>query len=416
MELELLKEKYLGIPEGSLMQAAVLRDVMEEKVWPRRLDLEGGFHRDAELGRKTKAELHQELVDLSQVRGLFPPEIDGVGMPWIMEFLYPSIEELSRGDCGLLMDTLVPGWAFLAATKALNMDVLKDYGTLFTGPDMHHACLAMTEPHGGCNILDESMEGKTIRTTAVLDGDDYVINGLKLWPSGSGEAEYFMTVCTTDPSLGDEGICLLYHPRDVEGLSTGPNIHKMGMIFTDFNGWIKYENVRVPKKYRAAGPGKDAELWRDALAAARFLSAPMALGAAQAGFEIALEYTRTRIAGNKPVREHSMHAGMLADMAIAIEASRAYNIQVARMFDKPEQFGHWHEPFLSGKASGAKVMSSDTAIMVLNKAMELCGATAFTQQMPIEKYLRDVKIIQLWEGGSQLARMDMARSFYPIQT
>jgi len=103
-------------------------------------------------------------------------------------------------------------------------------------------------------------------------------------------------------------------------------------------------------------------------------------------------------------------------MAIAIEASRAYNIQVARMFDKPEQFGPWREPYLSGKASGAKVMSSDTAITVLNKAMELCGAVAFTQQMPLEKYLRDVKIIQLWEGGSQLARLDMARSYYPFQT
>ena len=86
------------------------------------------------------------------------------------------------------------------------------------------------------------------------------------------------------------------------------------------------------------------------------------------------------------------------------------------MFDRPEQFGPWHGSYLSGKASGAKVMSSDTAIMVLNKAMELTGATGFTQQMPLEKYLRDVKIIQLWEGGSQLARMDMARSFYPIQT
>ena len=416
MDLEYLKKKYLGIPEGSLMQAGVLRDFVEEQVFPRRLDLEGGFHRDAELALKTKAELQKELVDLSIVRGLFPPEIDGVGMPWRLEFLYPTVEELARGDSGLPLDVQIPGWTFMAATLAPNKRVLEDYGSKFTGDEMVHACLSMVEPGGGANICDETMEGKTLRTTARLEGDYYVINGQKLWPSGCGEASYFMTVTTTDPDLGDEGICLLYHPADVEGLSIGPNFPKMGMIYTDYNSWIKYENVRVHKDYRAAGPGRDAELWRDALAVARLLSAPLALGPAQAGLEIVLEHTKNRKVGNRAVRELTMHAGMIADMAITIEAARSYAINVCRMFDDKETFGPWRGAFLAGKASGCKVLACDGALDVLNKGMELMGAIGYTQNKPLEKYLRDVKIVQIWEGGNQLARLDMARSFYPFQT
>ena len=416
MDLEYLKKKYLGIPEGSLMQAGVIRDFAEENVFPLRLDLEGGFYRDKELALRTKAELEKGLVDLSIVRGLFPADIGGVGMPWRMEFLYPTLEELARGDCGLILDVQIPAWVFMAATFAPNKKVLEEYGSKFTGDEMVHACLSMVEPGGGANICDETMEGKTLRTTARLDGDYYVINGQKLWPSGCGEASYFMTVTTTDPNLGDEGICLLYHPADVEGLFIGPNFPKMGMVYTDYNSWIKYDHVRVHKDYRAAGPGRDAELWRDALALARLMSAALALGPAQAGFEIVLEHTKNRKVGNKAVRELTMHAGIIADMAITIEAARSYAISVARMFDDTETFGPWRGAFLTGKASGSKVMACDGALEVLNKGMELMGAIGYTQHSPLEKYLRDVKIVQIWEGGNQLARLDMARSFYPFKT
>ena len=416
MDLEYLKKKYLGVPEGTLMQAGVIRDFVEEQVFPRRLDLEGGFSRDAELALKTKAEIHKELVALSIVRALFPPDIGGVGMPWRMEFLYPTVEELARGDCGLPLDIMVPGWAFMAAALAPNKRVLQDYGSKFTGDEMVHACLSMVESGGGANICDESMKAKTIRTTARLEGDYYVVNGTKMWPSGCGEASYFMTVATTDPDLGDEGVCLLYHPADVEGLTIGPNFPKMGMIYTDYNSWIKYENVRIHKDYRASGPGRDAELWRDALAAARLISVPIALGAAQAGFEIVLEHTKNRKVGNKAVRDLTMHAGMIADMAITIEAARSYALNVCRMFDDKEIYGPWRGEFLTGKASGCKVMACDGALDVLNKGMELMGAIGYTQHCPLEKYLRDVKIVQIWEGGNQLARLDMARSFYPFHT
>jgi len=411
-DLDELRKKYLGIPEGDLLLSAAIQDYVDEQVIPRRLDLEGGIHLDEELAIRTKAEVQQGFVEFGLHKPTFPEEIGGLGMPLVAEWFYPVIEEMTRGDCGVHLDILLPCWVFLAAINTPNWDVLRDFGSRYCGDTLVHACLAMTEPGGGANIVDPTQEGRTLRTTARLEGDEWVINGEKLWPSGAGEAQYFMTVCTTDPSQGLNGIALIYHPRDVKGLSISRPKFKMGMIYTDSNCHMRYDNVRVPKRYRAAGPGKDAELWQEALAMARLLSGPMVIGPAQACLELVIDYLKDRKAGGKPIREHSMHAGIIADMAIAIEAARAYCYEVCRKFDKPELYGKRGDPYLHGKASGAKVMACDMSIMVINKAMELLGAIGYSKDMPVEKFLRDTKIIQLWEGGAQLARLDMTRSFY----
>ncbi|RPJ62538.1 MAG: acyl-CoA dehydrogenase [Dehalococcoidia bacterium] len=224
-----------------------------------------------------------------------------------------------------------------------------------------------------------------------------------------------MTLCTTDASKGDEGVAIIYVPRETPGLSFGPPEAKMGLVYTEYNGAIYYDDVRVPKEYRAAGPGIDSELLHDILTVGKIGTAALALGPAQAAFEIALEYTKSRFIVGKQVRERSMHAGMIADMAIALESARAYYIQVAKMMDRPDLYGRLGTPFMHGKASGAKVLACDTAIMVTNKAMELMGSMGCSEGMHVEKYLRDTKIMQLVEGGAQLARLDMARSFYPFE-
>ena len=224
-----------------------------------------------------------------------------------------------------------------------------------------------------------------------------------------------MTVCTTDANKGEEGIALIYVPRDTPGLSFGPPEAKMGVVYTEYNGPIYYEDVRVPKEYRAAGPVTDAEIFHDTLAVGRIGTCALALGPAQGAFEIAVEYTKQRYIVGKQVRERSMHAGILADMAISLEAARSYYVQVCKMFDQPEVYGRMGGSYLHGKASGAKIFACDTAVMVTNRAMELMGSMGCSEEMHVEKYLRDAKVMQLVEGGGQLGRLDMARSFYPFQ-
>lgn len=185
------------------------------------------------------------------------------------------------------------------------------------------------------------------------------------------------------------------------------------MRATDVNAAMHFNNVRVPENYRAAGPGKDWQLFRNNISWGRLTSAPMALGNAQAVLEIVIEYTATRHYGGKSVRNHSLQAAMIADMAIGIEAARAHYMHVAAMFNDRERFGNPGDEFLMGRASAAKVHACDVTERVCNMAMQLMGACGYSPDFHVEKYLRDSKIIQLWLGGGQLGRLDVAQSYYP---
>jgi alkylation response protein AidB-like acyl-CoA dehydrogenase len=146
-------------------------------------------------------------------------------------------------------------------------------------------------------------------------------HGQKMWASNEGIADLYCVVCKTDPNLADEGVALIYVPKDAKGLTFGKNERKAGMA-ADKNHPMFLENVRVPKEWRAAGPGADADLLHNNLIVGRIVTAAMATGQAQAVFDIVMNYTADRVVGNKPIRQHSLVANMLADMAIGIERRR----------------------------------------------------------------------------------------------
>lgn len=321
-------------------------------------------------------------------------------------------EEISRGDSGLALHALIVPWVMAAAMGARNKVVMDKFIPMFCEDIPRCGCLAITEPAGGCNIEDGAEHGRTIRTTAKLDGDEWVINGEKIWPSGASIADLYCVICTTNPNLREEGVALIYVPADTPGLSFGKPESKMGMKLTDVNAAIYFDNVRVPKEYRAGGPGVDWQLLRNNIGWGRLTSAPMALGNAQAVLEIVIEYTGTRFYGGKSVRNHSLPAAMIADMAVAIETARVYYLHVADMFNNRENFGNPGDDFLLARASAAKTYACDGTEMVCNKAMQLMGSYGFVREYHVEKYLRDSKIIQLWLGGGQLARLDVAQGYY----
>jgi alkylation response protein AidB-like acyl-CoA dehydrogenase len=325
-------------------------------------------------------------------------------------------EEIARGDSGLALHSLLAPWVMGPAMGARNTTVMDKYMPILCQDEPFTCCMALTEPAGGANIEDEAQHGRTIRTIARLDGDEWVINGEKMWPSGAGIADLYGVTCTTDPELGEEGVAFIYVPADAPGLSFGKPEDKMGMKLSDINAAIYFDNVRVPREYRASmEPGMDWKLLLNALSWGRLTSAPMALGNAQAVLEIAIDYSATRSYSGKPVRNHTLQAAMLADLAIWVESARAYYLHVSAMFDNRARYGLPGEKFLMGKASAAKVYACDVTERVCNKAMELMGSYGYAREFHVEKYLRDSKIIQLWEGGPQLARLDTARSYYSME-
>jgi alkylation response protein AidB-like acyl-CoA dehydrogenase len=220
-------------------------------------------------------------------------------------------------------------------------------------------------------------------------------------------------VCTTDPKKGDESITLIYVPPDAEGLSFGKPEPKLGLIYTDTNTSIYFDNVRVPKEYCVGKPGGEgARLLHECLTMGRASDGGTALGPAQAALEVMLDFTKNRHIKGKPVRERSMHAGIIGEMAMKLQAARYNYLTTAWMLDHPDLYGPLSSLQQLARASASKVFSTQTALSVIGKCMELMGSYGASPNYKVEKYLRDIWQVHLWLGGVQLSLLDSARRFY----
>jgi alkylation response protein AidB-like acyl-CoA dehydrogenase len=408
-----MPDKYLNVflTKQDLMMRDMIRSFVDKEIIPVRQQI------DEDKDHVIVNRILQQLTDLGTQKAAFPQEYGGLGDHSVVSAAVLH-EELGRGDSGICTARTVTGWAWMPALVANNKAVLDRFAPDFCGKDLKFGCFAMTEPGGaqgggGCDIENTHLHGTKIHTKAVLDGNEWVINGQKMWASNEGIADLYCVVCTTDPNLGDEGVAIIYVPKDAKGVAFGKNERKAGMA-ADKNHPMFLENVRVPKEWRAAGPGADADLLHNNLAVGRVVTAAMATGQAQAVFDIVLQYTADRVVGNKAIRQHSIAAGMLADMAIGIETARWSYLCAAWMYDHPEIYGPSTSPYVLSRGSIAKMHACDVAVSVCNKAMELMGSYGYVREYDVEKIWRDCKIIQLWEGGAQLGRFDVCRGYYDL--
>jgi len=400
----------LYLTEEDRMIAKTYRDFVEKEIMPYRDQVDGNH----ELVDKILTSMNKNL----RTQSLSLPEEYGGGGITSLVTMGVIHEELGRGDSGIGAAATVTGWCFQPAGVAGNKAVLDKFAPQFCTDELKLGCFSMTEPGGthgggGCDIENPMMEGRKIKTTARLEGDEWVINGQKIWGSNSGVSDLYCVTCTTDPELGNEGIALIYIPHDAEGI-TYDNFERKAGMEGDRSCVVNFDNVRVPKEYRAAGPGKDAEILHLCILCARINTASLVIGNAQATFEIVLDYTGERVVGNKPIRQHSIAAGILAEMATGIATAREFNFATAYMLDHPEMYGG-DPKFLMSRATMAKVYSADVAVMVTNKAMELMGAYGYSRDYHVEKYWRDCKMVQLWEGGVQLGQFDICRGYYDCE-
>ena len=399
--------------EEDLILRDLVRDFVNDEIMPVRQQI------DDDEDHAIVRELLQGLANLGFTRAIFPEKYGGSDMHSAVTLGLP-LEEVARGDSGIAVALACCLWPFMPAVWAQNEAVLDYFGPMFCSDELKIGCFNMTEPGGpsgggGCDIENPGMQGRRISTRAVLDGDQWVLNGQKIWATNSGIADAYLMVCTTDPSLGDNGIALIYVPGDAEGLSFGKFEKKAGMA-ADRNTTTYLDNVRVPESFRLAGPGEDARYFHANLTIGRLASAAMSVGNAQGAFETVLDFTGERVVGKiaKPIRDHSICAGMLADMAIGIETARLTYLSAGYRFDHPQEYGAIHSLEQLSLASIAKVYSADVAVMVTNRAMELMGSYGYVRDCDVEKYWRDCKIIQLWEGGAQLGRFDVCRAYYDL--
>ena len=325
------------------------------------------------------------------------------------------IEEIARGDAGIGLVTSINNWALAGAVYGRNSTVVELYHKMQKEKQPTFACFAMTEPASGCDVENlPEMHGRTINTRAVQDGDSWVINGAKRFSSNAGISSLYCVVCQTDAAKGEDGIALIYVPEKTKGLNFGKFEVKAGMQ-SDRNCDIFFDDVRVPLAYRAAGPGADAIALKRNISTGRVFSAAAAVGCARGAFEECLKYTGERQVGGRPIREHSIAAGILADAMTGIDSARAYYLLVANMMSDRKTYGDPHSEAMISHASAAKNYACKMANSTIGRLMELMGSYGYIRDFHVEKYWRDVKEIQLWLGGHQLGQFDIVRRLYPYK-
>ncbi|MBI4594379.1 MAG: acyl-CoA dehydrogenase [Candidatus Rokubacteria bacterium] len=254
-------------------------------------------------------------------------------------------------------------------------------------------CFALTEPQAGSDASNQ-------RTVAVRDGDSYVVNGRKLFVTNGREASAALTFCQTDRAKGRHGITALVIEKGPPGFLVPKTEDKLGLRASDTAEFV-FEDCRVPAASRLGEEGQGFTIALSALDGGRIGIAAQALGIAEGACERAVAYARERHAFGVPIGQHQMVQWMLADMATAIEAARLLVLQAAALKDAGRPYG--------AAAAMAKLFASEMAMKVTTDAIQVHGGHGYIREYQVERYFRDAKITQIYEGTSQIQKLVIAR-------
>jgi acyl-CoA dehydrogenase len=257
---------------------------------------------------------------------------------------------------------------------------------------------ALTEPGAGSDVSG-------IQTTAVRHGDDYVLNGSKMFITNAGQADWFTVFASTGKAAGHRGLTAFVVPRNADGVTIEKHLDKMGQRATDTSA-LAFQDVQVPMGNRLGEEGEGFKIAMQTLDFTRPGTAVGAVGVAQAAFELAVEYTKERSQFGMPIAMNQGVSFLVADMATEIEAARLLTWQAAWMID--EGWGRKATKF----SSFAKLFAADTAMKVTTDAVQVFGGYGYMKEYPVEKLMRDAKLFQIYEGTSQIQRLVIAKEIY----
>ena len=266
----------------------------------------------------------------------------------------------------------------------------KWFGDLTSRPTL--AAMALTEPEAGSDAA-------SVKTTAERQGDEYVINGTKCFISNGGLADVTTVFASTDRSAGTRGLSCFIVPKG-EGISPGKKEKKMG-VRASATYEVILDNCRIPAENILGKEGQGFKIAMQTLDKARVSVGAGSVGIARAAMEAAIDYAKERVQFGKPVAEFQAVHFMLADMAIEIEAAR-------QLYMKAAWLESVHQPF-TREAAMAKTFCSDMAMRVTTNVVQVFGGYGYMREYPVEKYMRDAKINQIWDGTNQIQRMVIGR-------
>ena len=341
--------------------------------------------------------------------GRFPKEIiDKLGELGFMGIMVPEEYGGSGFDCltyVIALEEIAVACASTAIIMSVNNSLVCDpviaHGSQMQKrsylPDLSSGrrlgCFALSEPEAGSDPA-------SMRTSAVRNGKSYIINGSKSWITNGAEADTAVVFAATDHSKKHHGISAFIVDMDNPGVKIGKLEHKLG-IKASSTAQIFFEDCRVPDTALLGEEGEGFKIAMATLDGGRIGVAAQAVGIAQAALEESVKYSKERKAFGKPISNFQGLQFMIADMATRTEASRLLTWQSAIMKDRKEHY--------SKKSAMAKLFSSETAMWVTTKAIQIHGGYGYTVDYPVERFFRDAKITEIYEGTSEIQRNVIAR-------
>ncbi len=371
--------------EEQQMMRDVAREIAEKRIRPvaAEYDESGEFPWDI-----TKA-----IAEADLFRVFIPEEYEGMDLGTPITNMCIVTEELSKACGGISLGFAATGLGTMPILIAGNEEQKAKYLPRIASGTL--AAFALTEANAGS-------DASAVSTKAVLDGDHYILNGTKQWITNGGEAEIYTVFCVTDPSRGARGVSAIIVEKGTPGFSFGKKENKMGIRASATRELI-FQDCRVPKENLLGKEGMGFFIAMKTFDMSRPGVAAQALGIAQGALDLAVKYSRERRQFGQPICAFQGLRWMMADMAMKIEAARALIYATARWIDqaKPKKAAMY--------SAMAKCFASDVAMEVTTNALQIFGGYGYMKEYPIEKYMRDAKITQIYEGTNQIQREEISK-------
>lgn len=367
--------------EQELLRKTV-REFAEEQVAPKAAQMDEEEEFDWSLW--------DQMAEMGLTGIPFPEEYGGAEMDNLSYAI--AVEELSRvcGSTGVTISahTSLGSWPIYAfGTEEQKQKYLVP---LASGEKV--GALGLTEPSAGS-------DAGSVKLTAKPDGDEYVLNGTKIFITNGGRADIYIVVASTDRSKGHRGTAAFIVEKGAPGFSFGKKEKKLG-IRASYTYELVFENCRIPKENLLGSDGQGFKIALKTLDGGRIGIAAQALGIAQGAFDQALDYAQTREQFGQPISNFQGLCWMLADMHTQIEAARLLTYRAAWLKDNDLPY--------SKEAAIAKLFASETAMWVTTKAVQIFGGYGYTREYPVERMMRDAKITEIYEGTSEVQRIVIA--------
>lgn len=372
------------LTEEQLMIQKAAREFAQNECKP------GVIERDEH--QKFPAEQIKKLGELGFLGMMVDPKYGGGGMDAVSYVL--AMEEISKVDasCSVVM----------SVNNSLVCWGLEHFGTeeqkqkylvpLAKGEVIGAFCLS--EPEAGSDATSQ-------RTTAIDKGDHYLLNGTKNWITNGGTASVYLVMAQTNVELGHKGINCLIVEKGMPGFEVGPKENKLGIRGSDTHS-LMFTDVKVPKENRIGEEGFGFKFAMKTLGGGRIGIASQALGIASGAYELALAYSKERVAFGKPICQHQAIQFKLADMATRIEAARLLIYRAAWLKNQGLP--------CEKEGAQAKVFASETAMWVTTEAVQIHGGYGYVKEYHVERLMRDAKITQIYEGTSEVQRIVISRA------